>query len=132
MWLSHHWPSEQDRCMLVRGRWVCRRCGVLYPLSLVVAVVLGFGRSWPAHLDPWMLWILPVPSVVEFVLEQFRVIEHSPRRLVLLSIPLAVACGRLYVRYLEDLTDTLVWSVVVVYGGTCLASVLIRAFRPTT
>jgi hypothetical protein len=130
MWLSHHWPSEQDRCMLVRGRWVCRRCGVLYPLSLVAAVILGFGPSWPERLDPWFLWLLPLPAVLEFLGEQLGLIRHSPRRLIVLSVPLAVACGRLYVRYLDDLGDSLVWSVVVAYGGVCLASVLLRAFLP--
>jgi hypothetical protein len=130
MWLSHHWPSEQDRCMLVRGRWVCRRCLVLYPLSLAAAAVLGWVASWPERLDPWFLLLLPLPAVLEFLGEQLGVIRHSPRRLILFSVPLAVACGRLYVRYLEDLTDQLVWNVALVYGGICLASVLLRAFRP--
>ena len=38
MWLSHHWPSDYDRCAVVAGRHVCRRCLVLYPLALVAAV----------------------------------------------------------------------------------------------
>jgi hypothetical protein len=129
MWLSHHWPDDYDRCVRIRGRMVCRRCAVLYPVSLVAAAVLGFVASWPDWIDPWLLWLLPLPAVVEFVAEQLEAIRHSPTRLVVLSVPLGVACGRLYVRYLDDLGDGLVWSVVGVYGGLCLASLLLRMLR---
>lgn len=130
MWLSHHWPDEYDRCVRIRGKLVCRRCLVLYPISLVAAVVLGAVASWPERLDPWFLWLLPLPAVVEFVAEQLRLVRHSPIRLVVLTIPLAVACGRMYVRYLDDTGDTLVWNIVVVYGGACLVAGLTKAFRP--
>ena len=130
MWLSHHWPDEYDRCVVVGNRHVCRRCLVLYPTSLVAALVLAHVAAWPSRLDPWFVWLLPVPSVVEFVAEQLRLVRHSPRRLVLLTIPLAAACGSLYVRYLRDQRDDLVWNVVVVYGGACLLAGFARAFRP--
>lgn len=127
MWLSHHWSDEHDRCALVAGRYVCRRCLVLYPLSLVAALVLGVVASWPDRLDPWFLWLLPLPSVLEFVAEQLGLARHSPRRLVVLTVPLAVACGRLYVRYLDDQTDGLVWSVVTTYLIVCLGAWFVRA-----
>lgn len=130
MWLSHHWPGDYDRCIVVRNRRVCRRCAVLYPVSLVAAVILGFGPSWPDRLDPWLLWLLPLPAVVEFVAEQLRLVEHSPRRLIAVTVPLAIACGRLYVRYLDDQTDALVWSVVSTYGLVCVAAWLLRSFGP--
>ena len=130
MWLSHHWPDEYDRCVVVGGRHVCRRCLVLYPLSLVAALFVAHVASWPERLDPWFLWLLPLPSVLEFVAEQLRLVHHSPRRLVLLTVPLAVACGRLYVRYLDDTRDDLVWSVVLAYGGACVVAGFVRAFRP--
>ena len=130
MWLSHHWPDEYDRCAVVGGRHVCRRCLVLYPASLVAAVVLAHVVAWPERLDEWFVWLLPLPSVLEFVAEQLRLVQHSPRRQVLLTFPLAVACGCLYVRYLRDHSDSLVWSVVLTYGGLCLLSWFVRAFRP--
>jgi hypothetical protein len=34
------------------------------------------------------------------------------------------------VRYLDELRDDLVWSVVLVYGGVCLVAGFARAFRP--
>lgn len=130
MWLSHHWPPDYDRCLTVRGRKVCRRCAVLYPLSLAAALVLGLGSGWPEHLDAWLLWLLPVPAVAEFIGEHLRLIEHSPRRLVAFTIPLAIACGRLYERYLTDQTDKLVWAVVGVHGGICLLAALLTSLRP--
>ena len=41
MWLSHHWPSGYDRCTVIAGRHVCRRCLVLYPVALVAGVAAG-------------------------------------------------------------------------------------------
>ena len=130
MWLSHPWPSEYDPCVVVGDRLVCRRCLVLYPLSLLAAVVLGLVVSWPERLDEWFLWLLPVPAVVDFVAEQLRLVRHSPRRQVAVTALLAVACGRLYVRYLDDLNDGLVWSVVTTYAGICVGAWLLRAFTP--
>ena len=129
MWLSHHWPDDYDRCIRIRGRHVCRRCAVLYPVSLIAAAVFGLVGSWPASLETWLLWLLPLPAVIEFVAEQLGIVRHSPTRLIALSIPLGIACGQLYVRYLSDLGDGLVWAVVGVYGGICLASLLLRTFR---
>ena len=129
MWLSHHWPSDYDRCIVVQGRRVCRRCAVLYPVSLVAAIVLGVVASWPERLDPWFLWLLPLPAVVEFIAEQLGWVRHAPTRLVVLTVPLAIACGRLYVRYLDDQTDGLVLAVGATYAGLCLLSVVARSLR---
>jgi hypothetical protein len=132
LWLSHHWPDEYDRCTRVAGRLVCRRCLVLYPVSLVSALVLGLVASWPERLDPWFLWLLPLPAVLEFVAEQLRLVQHSPRRLVVLTVPLAVACGRLYVRYLDNRGDELVWSVVATYALVCVGAFFLRTFTRRT
>ena len=35
LWLSHHPPHELDRCVVVGGRHVCRRCVLLWPLTFV-------------------------------------------------------------------------------------------------
>jgi hypothetical protein len=127
LWLSHHRADEYDRCVLLGGRHVCRRCIVLYPTAIVVGVVLGIAGPWPTELDPWLLWLLPLPSVIEFVLEHRGVIEHSPTRLVAFTIPLAIACARLYQLYLDDAGNDLVWSVVGLYGGICVMAAVFRA-----
>lgn len=125
MWLSHHWPDAYDRCAVVGGLHVCRRCLVLYPLALVAGLAVGIGSWWPHELDPWVLWLFPLPGVVEFVLDNLGRIPYSPRRQVVLSAFGAVAAGLGYVRYLDHNTDPLVWSVLGVYTAICLAGAII-------
>ena len=46
---------------------------------------------------------------------------------IVLTVPLGVALGVGFDRYLHHPGDLLLWGIVVVYGGVCLASVLIGA-----
>ena len=85
MWLSHHWPHAYDRCAVVGGLHVCRRCLVLYPLALVSGIAISIGSWWPHGIDAWVLWLFPLPGVVEFVLDNLGRIGYSPRRQVVLS-----------------------------------------------
>ncbi len=124
LWLSHHYPEQYDRCVVIAGRHVCRRCIVLYPLALLAGVAVSSGSWWPHRLDPWILWLFPLPGVVEFVLDNLGRVAHVPRRQVLLSAAGAVAAGVGYVRYLDDPTDRLVWAVVGVYTAACLAGAI--------
>lgn len=134
MWLSHHWPEDHDRCVRIRGRLVCRRCLVLYPIALLVVVVFGWWLDWPERVDPWLLWLLPLPAVAELAGEQLGVLRPHAGRLVAVTVPLAVACGRLYLRYLDDGADGLVLRVVGVYLGLCVLLVVVggvlRSRRP--
>lgn len=126
MWLSHHWPSGYDRCAVVRGRHVCRRCLFMYPAAAVAAVVGAMGFGWPERSDIWALWLLPLPAVLDFVLDNLRVARYSARRQAVLSAIGAVAAGAGYRRYLESPGDWRVWSVVLTYGAVCLAAALVR------
>ncbi len=125
MWLSHHWPGDYDRCVSVAGLHICRRCLVLYPVALVAGIVINVGSWWDETWDPLVLWLFPLPGVIEFVLDNVRVVAYRPRRQVALSALGAVAAGVGYVRYLDDLTDPLVWSVVAVYTSVCLSAAMI-------
>jgi uncharacterized membrane protein len=129
MWLSHHWPEDHGRCIQVRGRLVCRRCAVLYPTALLIVIVFGWWLSWPHRLDPWLLWLLPLPAVLELAGEQLGLLRPHARRLIAVSVPLGVACGRLYLRYLDDQTDGLVLAVVGVYLGLCVLLVVFAGSR---
>jgi hypothetical protein len=125
MFLSHHWPSRYDRCAVIGGRHVCRRCLVLYPVAIGVALLAGLAVTWPGHLDPWVLWLAPLPGVVEFSLDALGVIRHHPLRQSVVSALLAVAYGKLLWRYAHDPGDALAWSVVVVDCGICLVAALV-------
>jgi hypothetical protein len=128
LWLSHHRPDEYDRCIVIAGRHICRRCVVLYPLAFLAGAVLS-AVSWPEGLDVWLLWLLPLPSVLELIGEQRGIIRHSPTRLVAFTVPLAVACAQLYLRYLDEPGDRLVWTEVGVYGGLCVLETLMKLYR---
>ena len=125
MYLSHHWPWDYDRCAVVGGLHICRRCLVLYPVALVAGIVVSIGSWWPSGLDAWVLWLLPLPGVVEFIADNLGLIRYSPRRQVVLSAAGAWAAGVGYTRYLDDTTDPLVWSVVLVYGAACLVAAIV-------
>lgn len=129
MWLSHHWPSGYDRCAVIGGMHICRRCLVLYPVAFLTAVAVGFGSWWPHRFDAWVMWLFPLPGVIEFVLDNLRLIAYSSARQVALSALGAVAAGLGYVRYLDHTTDALVWSVVAVYTGVCLAGAVVGGLR---
>ena len=125
MFLSHHWPSRYDRCMVIGGRHVCRRCAVLYPVAVVIAIAAGYGLHWPTRLDPWVFWLLPLPGVIEFVLDAMGAVRYSPSRQIIVSAMLAVAYGKLLWRYSHHPTDPLVWAVVIVDTSICLAASLL-------
>jgi hypothetical protein len=130
LWLAHHYPDDYDRCVVIGRSHVCRRCLALYPVAFaVMALALAAGRG-PSAADPWLLVLLPLPSVVEFVLEHLGAIRHQPVRQVVLTVPLAVALGIGFARYLHRPTDPLFWAVVVGYAGICLVATVVGARRP--
>jgi hypothetical protein len=121
VWLAHHNPAGYDRCVVVAGRHVCRRCLVLYPLALVVLVAAGLA-GWSGAWEAFVLVVFPLPAVVEFVLEHRGVLAYSPARQVLVTVPLAVALGAGFDRYLARHSDPLFWATVVGYTAVCLWS----------
>lgn len=133
LWLSHHYPADYRRCAVVAGRHVCRRCLWFYPACLAVTVASLGGISWPERLDAWLLWLLPVPVVVEWWGEHLGRLTYNPRRSIVLSLLAAPAVGRGLGRYLIDQGDPLFWSVVGVYAVICLLPVLLagRVNPPT-
>lgn len=131
IWLSHHWGDDEGRCAHIAGRPVCRRCLVLYPVAFVAAMVAAAGLRWPSTLDVALLWLLPVPAVLDFVADNLALVRHSPRRQVVVTALLGVAMGVAYSRYLHQTGDSLVWSVVAAYGGVCLVAALGRVRAPS-
>jgi len=129
LWLSHHWPEDYDRCAVVGRSHVCRRCLWFWPTCLGVTVLTLAGVRWPLGLDPWLLFLLPVPVVADWWAEHLELVEYSATRQVALTLVAAPAVGVGLARYLESPGDTLFWSVVAVYAVVCLVPVLIRSRR---
>lgn len=124
MWLSHHWPEGYERCAVVGGMHLCRRCLVLYPGALVAGILVSLGSWWNSAWDPFVLWVFPFPGVVEFIADNLRLVRYSPVRQMLLTAPGAFAAGLGYTRYLDHTTDSLVWSVCIGYSLVSLAAVV--------
>jgi hypothetical protein len=117
LWLSHHWPDDYDRCVVVGGRHVCRRCLVLYPIAFVVMGLSLLGVRLPGPAEVAALVLLPLPAVVEFCLEHLGRARHAPGRLVAVTVPLGVALGIGFGRYLRSPADPWFWAVVIAYGA---------------
>ncbi len=131
MWLSHHWPDQYDRCARVGRRHVCRRCLWLYPVALLAGVFASVGPWWPREADAWLIPLLPLPAVIDFVLDNLRIVAYSARRQAALTALGAVAAGAGYLRYLDRPGDPLVWGTVLAYGAACLVAVILGHHRST-
>ena len=130
VWLSHHPPAQYDRCIRIGRHHVCRRCAVLYPLAFATTAASLLGWAWPAAWDQTLLWLLPLPVTLEFFLERFGSLRYRPTRQLVLTIIAAPALGRGFARYLAHPGDSLFWTMVLVFGGTCLVALLATRRRP--
>ena len=111
--------------MKVGRTHVCRRCAVFYPTCFAAMALALLGVRWPEALDPWLLWLLPVPVVAEWWLEHLQVVRYSASRNVVFSLLCAPAVGVGLARYVVDPSDGLFWWVVGVYAVVCLLPVFI-------
>lgn len=96
MWLAHHWPEHySERCVLIGGRHVCRRCASLYPLGILVAIMSAMGVvPWPESLDPWAIWALSIPATIAYGAEAIGVLKYSAKTQVSTTLIAALAFGR--------------------------------------
>ncbi len=119
MWLAHHWPDHyHQRCAKVGNRWVCRRCGALYPLGLFVAVLFAMGiELWPRDWDPAAIWILCIPATVAYCGEALGLFNYRPRWQVAAMLVTAVAFGRALGYEFLNRWSPEFWGPVAVFGG---------------
>jgi hypothetical protein len=84
------------------------------------------GLHWPGGWDSALLWVLPAPAIVEFVLEHVAKLPYRPRRQIALSLVAGLAFGRGLTRYLEHNGDRLFWTVAITYSLIMAASAIGR------
>lgn len=123
--LSHHPPGQYDRCIRVGRHHICRRCAVLYPLAFAVAIASLFGVHWPEAWDRALLYLLPLPVTLEFVLERLGGVRYHAGRQMALTVLAAPALGRGLARYATHPTDRLFWGMVALFGGGALLALLL-------
>lgn len=133
LFFSHHAPDQYDHCWrfpLPGGRSlpICARCSGVYPLAIVLLVLQLAGVFSLAATDPWLVLLLPLPAVVEFLGEQAGWWRGRNAARILTGIPLGIGMSRMFVRYFAHPSDPLFWGIVAVYGGICgiTAAIVLR------
>ncbi|MEZ5321512.1 MAG: hypothetical protein R2698_05475 [Microthrixaceae bacterium] len=122
LWMAHHWPEQYERCVMLGRFHVCRRCLVLYPVALTVAVVWSTGAA--GVVGRWCMWSAPGVAVIEWALEQCGATRHRPRRqtaaTVIAAVGLGVALGEHFGHPFawRATAPMLTWSVVAIVVWT--------------
>ena len=117
LWLAHHWPHRYDRCTVIAGRHVCRRCLWFYSIALITFAVAFAGISpWPTSWDVVMVWALSIPATVEFIGGEFGKWGYNPRRQIAVTSILALAVGRGFYRNFQDQFTWIFWGPAIVFG----------------
>ena len=69
-----------------------------------------------------MVWILPIPATVDFVLGELSQLKYSPRRQVITTAIMAFAVGRGLHAELIERWSTTFWGPVLVFGSIWFAT----------
>lgn len=130
LWLTHHWPDEYDRCAVVGGRHVCRRCLTLYPIAIAVAIagLAGFA-PWPESIDVWMIWLLCIPATIEFLAEKLLDVLYNPRRQIAVTALVGLALGRGLSYEIDDRWSWEFWGPVLVFCTIWFVAAAVKAQR---
>ena len=121
MWLAHHDADHAERCLHLGDVAVCRRCAVLYPLAVLTAVVVLVADP-PTTLLVLAMWLLPLPMVIEWVLEHLGRIDYSPARQVVVTAIGAPALGAAMAIHAVAPFSLAAVAPVVVWGVVCAAT----------
>lgn len=118
MWLAHHWPEHyRERCVVLAGRHVCRRCAALYPLGVLVAILSWAGVApWPETFDPAAIWILSIPATVAYCAEALGLIRYSSKVQVGTTLVAALAFGRALGYEFEQRWSPEFWGPICFFG----------------
>lgn len=135
MWLSHRHPDPDadipygDRCVSIGGRWVCRRCSVLYPIGVVVAFLFAAGIGWPEAWDMTAIWILCIPATVAYCGQALGLFQYDAKVQTAAMAVSSLGFGRgLGYEFTERWSGEFWWPVTV-FGGLWFFSTLIGALR---
>ncbi|MFN8050094.1 MAG: GNAT family N-acetyltransferase [Acidimicrobiales bacterium] len=128
LWLSHHDADGLDRCVVVGGRHVCRRCAVLYPLAVAVAVAQVAGAI-PATVGVWVMWLAPVGVVAEWVAEHLAGVGYRPARQVVLTAIAAPSLGIALGRHARHPFEAAAVAPMLVFASVCLVVWFVGAQR---
>jgi uncharacterized membrane protein len=121
MWLAHHDAAHAERCLHVGDVAVCRRCAVLYPVAVLTTVAV-LVLDPPQTLLVLAMWLLPVPMVIDWTLEQLGRTRYSPVRQVVVTAVGAPALGAAVAIHAVAPFSLAAVAPVVVWGIACAAT----------
>ena len=123
LWHAHHWPHRYERCTVIAGRHVCRRCLWFYAIAFITLALSPFGISpWPTSWDVAMVWLLPIPATIDFVAGELGRVRYNPKRQIIVTSILALAVGRGFAIELASTGSTTFWAPVLVFGSIWFAT----------
>lgn len=83
MLLSHHPPSQYCRTYKIFGIRLCARClGI--PIGILIGFILNPSMFW------WILIVLPLPTFINFLIQELQWIKSYNLWKTILTIPLGV------------------------------------------
>lgn len=106
MLLSHHPPSQYCRTYKILGTRFCARCtGISFGLIIGIAIDLS-------SINFFLLFLFPIPTFVNFLLQERKIIPSINLLKTTLTIPLGV-----YIYEIINLTiiDTKYGIILIVY-----------------
>lgn len=129
-WLAHHGPEHLERCTVVAGHHVCRRCAVLYPIAAVTWIAAGLllGTTLPGWATLAM-WALPVAMVADWIAEHLGLARWSPRRQIAVTAFGAPALGLALAAHAAHPFTAAAVAPVVTWSAACLAVAIVGAVR---
>ena len=123
LWRAHHWPHRYERCTVIAGRHVCRRCLWFYVIAFVTLAVSVFNISpWPTAWDAVLVWLLPIPATIDFIAGELGRVPYNKQRQVIVTGIMALAVGRGFAVELRDAGSTTFWAPVFVFGSIWFAT----------
>ena len=122
LWRTHHWPHRYERCAVVAGRHVCRRCLWFYSIALLTMLAAFAGLSpWPTSWDGILVWVLSVPATIEFAGGELAGWRYDPKRQVAVTSILGLAVGRGFAAAVETPGSPIFWGPAIVFGSVWFA-----------
>ena len=128
--LSHHQPRDYGRCFSItvggKERHLCSRCLGWYSSFAIFWIVLPFGVNFFLDHGLLVLYLFPMPAVVDWGLHRFGIYEGTNLTRVFTGFLLGFTFADLSYVLLKNPLDPNFWAVTI----TC-TTIVAAIFRYT-
>lgn len=123
MLLSHHPPSQYSRTYKVFGIRVCARCSGII-LGILPCFIWDINSSW------WFVLLLPLPTFINFLVQELHIIGSFNFLKTILTIPLGFYVYTLVRSFIEfDLIRSVLMVSYIVLIEFIVAIILRKYLR---